>query len=103
LASEGKDQPYFWRCVEDHCYSRNIDGPRLTGRAVTCAHCAAHVEFGEWGDEYVWRCTANARHRQRIARSHLRLPSMRALVPSNLLRKLDHEFGRTERSASVRR
>jgi hypothetical protein len=93
VAREGRDEPYYWRCVEDHCYSRDIDGPRLTGGMVNCANCGAPVEFGQWGDEYKWRCTANARHRQTIARTHLRLPAMRALIPKRTLRQLDRQFG----------
>jgi hypothetical protein len=93
VASEGTDSPYYWRCVEDDCYSRSIDGPRLTHGMVNCANCGAPVEFGEWGEECVWRCTANARHRQRIARTHLRLPAMRRLVPRRDLRMLDRAFG----------
>jgi hypothetical protein len=93
VASEGTDEPYYWRCVEDHCFSRNIDAPRFAGGMVTCSNCAEPVEFGEWGGEYKWRCTSNPRHRQTIARTHLRLPGMRALVPTGTLRQLDRKFG----------
>jgi hypothetical protein len=96
VASEGVDEPFYWRCVEDDCYSRSIDGPRLTGGMVTCSNCAAPVTFGEWGDEYKWRCTANARHRQNIARTHLRLKGMRALIPQRILKELDREYGITD-------
>jgi hypothetical protein len=99
VASEGVEEPFYWRCVEDDCYSRSIDGPRFTGGMVTCSNCAAPVAFGEWGDEYKWRCTANARHRQNIARTHLRLPGMRALVPPRMLRQLDRKFGLLETRA----
>jgi hypothetical protein len=96
IASEGKKDPYFWRCAEESCYSRSNDGPRLVGGKVNCSNCAAPVEFGQWGDEDKWRCTANPRHRQSIARTHLRLPAMRALVPKKALRRLDQEFGITK-------
>jgi hypothetical protein len=55
--------------------------------------CGAAVEFGQWGDDPVWRCTVNVRHRTRIGRSHLRLPKMRALIPKRELAKLDKTFG----------
>jgi hypothetical protein len=103
VASEGRDDPYFWRCIEEHCYSRNIDGPRLMNGMVNCANCGAPVEFGEWGNEYKWRCTANARHRQNIARTHLRLPAMRRLVPKRALRQLDREFGTTGTTTATER
>ena len=63
---------------------------------VNCTNCGAPVEFGEWGDEYKWRCTENARHRQSVARTHLRLPAMRALVPKRTLRQLDRRLGITD-------
>lgn len=96
VASEGADEPYYWRCVEDDCYSRSIDGSRFTGGMVTCSNCAAPVAFGAWGEDYMWRCTANARHRQNIARTHLRLPGMRALIPPRILRELDRQNGLLE-------
>lgn len=97
VASEGgTNEPFYWRCVEDDCYSRSIDGPRLAGGMVTCSNCAAPVTFGEWGDEYKWRCTANARHRQNIAKTHLRLKGMRALIPQRILQELDREYGITD-------
>jgi len=99
VASEGANEPFYWRCVEDDCYSRSIDGPRFTGGMVTCSNCAAPVAFGEWGEEYKWRCTDNARHRQNIARTHLRLSGMRALVPPRILRQLDRQFGLLETRA----
>ena len=102
IASEGADDPFYWRCVEDDCYHRSIDGPRLSGGMVTCSNCAASVAFGEWGAEYASRCTANARHHQKIARIHLRLPGMRAMVPPPVLRRLDRQFGLVESGTSTK-
>ena len=95
VAAEGKEDPYFWKCIEDHCFSRSIDAPRLSGGMVTCSNCGGPVEFGTWGDEYNWRCTENRHHHQKIARTHLRLPGMRALVPKATLAKLDRDYGIT--------
>ena len=92
VASEGRDEPYYWRCVHDHCYSRGIDQvPPQDGRLM-CSNCGRPVEFGFWGKEAVWRCTGNKRHRQRVVRTHLRLPKMRALIPRRSLMKLDRQF-----------
>lgn len=93
VASEGSRDPWFWRCAEEGCYSRNIDAPPLTDGRLLCSSCSGPVEWGEWGDEWAWRCTANRRHRQPVARTHLRLPAMRALVPKATLRKLDRQWG----------
>jgi len=93
VAREGRDDPYFWRCVKKDCYSRSIDQPPLKGGIITCANCGGEVEYGEWGDKPSWRCIENRRHHQPIARSHLRLPKMRVIVPKRTLRDLDKRFG----------
>jgi hypothetical protein len=46
------------------------------------------VEFGFWGDEPHWRCIANKQHRQKIFKSHLRLPKMAALIPKKEHKKV---------------
>jgi superfamily I DNA and/or RNA helicase len=92
VASEGRDEPFYWTCVEKGCYSRGIDQPPLTNGAITCANCGGRVEFGEWGDEPAWRCTLNKKHHQGIAGTHLRLPKMRAIIPSRELKKLERRF-----------
>lgn len=93
VATEGDDEPYYWRCVEEDCYSRSIDQPKLEGGLITCANCGGAVEYGEWGGEPHWRCVVNRQHRQRVARTHLRLPKMRSLVPNPELRRLDKLYG----------
>lgn len=92
IASEGNEEPYYWKCVERDCYRRGIAEPPMMDGMVVCGNCGKPVEFGRWGNEGVWRCTANPRHRQRIARTHLRLPKMRALVPKRDLAQLDRLF-----------
>jgi hypothetical protein len=92
IASEGTDDPFYWTCIEDDCYSRSVDQPPLTEGIIRCANCGGMVEYGEWGSEPVWRCVDNTRHRQRIARIHLRLPKLRALIPKRELLKLDKLF-----------
>ena len=32
VASEGRDEPFYWRCVKKGCYSRNMDEEPLVGR-----------------------------------------------------------------------
>ena len=93
--AEGPAEPY-WRCPSNDCdYTRNIGQPAPRDGLVVCSSpgCGKRVTFGFWGDEARWRCAVNPRHRQRIAKSHLKLPKMRALVPSPELRKLDKRFG----------
>ncbi len=93
FACEGRDDPYFWRCVCKDCYSRAIDQPGLQNGMITCARCGHPVEYGEWGGKPAWRCTKNRHHHQRFAKTHLRLPRMRAIIPIDELRKLQKYFG----------
>ena len=93
VASEGADDPFYWRCVEEDCYSRSIDQPPLEGGIITCPNCGSKVEYGEWGGKPHWRCLENRQHRQKIARTHVLLPKMRAIIPKRELRKLDKHFG----------
>ena len=95
IAAEGRDDPFYWRCVEASCFSRSIGGPMPKDGMVVCTSggCGESVHFGHWGGVPHWRCDANPRHRSRIGRSHLRLPKMRVLVPARELKKLDRQFG----------
>lgn len=100
VACEGRDEPFYWRCVVDHCYSRSIDQPPLQDGVIKCNNCNAPVEFGKWGDKPSWRCTKNKRHHQRIARTHLKLPKMRAIVPKRQLVTLDRRFSSSKNNGS---
>jgi hypothetical protein len=93
MPAEGADDPFYWRCVEEGCYSRSVDDPPLHGGMLTCHNCGGTIEFGEWSDKPAWRCVKNRHHHQRVHRNHLRLPRMRALVPKRALHKLDKQFG----------
>lgn len=95
IAAEGADQPYYWRCVNDDCYSRSIDQPYPFDGVLSCGAvgCKAPVEFGYWGDYPHWRCTVNSRHRQKVFKSHLRLPKMAVLIPERERRKVCKMFG----------
>jgi superfamily I DNA and/or RNA helicase len=88
VAAEGADQPYYWRCIHNGCYTRGIDQLYPFDGVLKCGTCNSPVEFGYWGNYPHWRCTANNRHRQKIFKSHLRLPKMAALVPKKELRRL---------------
>ena len=88
IAAEGADQPYYWRCVNDGCFTRGVDQPYPFDGVLTCGNCNSAVQYGYWGDYPHWRCKANNRHRQKIFKSHLRLPKMAALVPSGERRKI---------------
>ncbi|PYJ92449.1 MAG: hypothetical protein DME62_12730 [Verrucomicrobia bacterium] len=93
MPAEGADDPFYWRCVEEGCYTRSIDDPPLRDGILNCRNCGGPVEFGEWGDQPAWRCVQNRHHHQRIHRNHLRLPRMRKLVPKRALQQLDRQFG----------
>ena len=50
VASDGRSDPFYWRCIEKDCYTRGIDEPALIGGKITCRNCGSDVEFGHWGD-----------------------------------------------------
>ena len=95
LAAEGDKDPYFWRCVKDKCFTRSIDQPYPFDGVLTCGTgtCGAPVEFGYWGDYPHWRCSENKRHRQKLFKSHLKLPKMAALIPKRERKKLCELLG----------
>ena len=95
MAREGPDDPFFWRCVQKDCYTRSIDQAPLKDGIITCSKCGGTVECGEWGGKPAWRCIDNRHHHQKVVRTHLRLPKMRAIVPKSKLRELDKQFGLT--------
>lgn len=92
VAAEGRDDPYYWRCVTDHCFSRSIGDAMPVDGQVVCRRCQGELEFRWPSEEPFWRCTRNHHHRQPLARSHLRLPKMRELIPAGELRTLDSSF-----------
>ena len=93
VASEGRDEPYFWRCVVDDCYSRSIDQPPIRSGIITCSNCGGKVEYGDWGGKPHWRCLENRMHRQKVAKTHLMLPEMRKRIPKRELNRLLKLFG----------
>jgi len=97
VASEGRDEPYFWRCVIDGCYSRSIDQPAITSGVITCSNCGGRVRYGDWGGKPHWRCLENRMHRQKIAKTHLMLPEMKKRIPKKELNKLLKLFGLKEK------
>jgi hypothetical protein len=101
VAAEGADQPYYWRCVRNDCYTRGIDQPYPFDGVLKCAACNSRVEFGYWGGYPHWRCTGNSRHRQKVFRSHLRLPKMVALIPGHEIGKVCKVFGIDDLAAHV--
>lgn len=104
IAAEGKDDPYYWRCVNENCFTRSIDQKYPINGELTCANCGGAVEFGYWGEEPSWRCAINKRHHQKLFRSHLRLPKMERKIPkqekNNVRKYLDKEY--PEKSPSAR-
>ena len=89
VACEGRDEPFYWKCVNDGCYTRSIEQPPITDGIIRCFNCGEAVEYGSWGGRPAWRCVANKRHRQLLIRSHLKLPKMRAMISKKELAKLE--------------
>ncbi|MCD4669382.1 MAG: hypothetical protein K8S14_02930, partial [Actinomycetia bacterium] len=100
VASEGRDAPYYWRCVVDDCYSRSIDQPPIKSGIITCSNCGGKVKYGDWGGKPHWRCIENRMHRQKVARTHVMLPEMRKIIPKRELKKLEKIFGVKNKPAS---
>ena len=93
VAAEGLNDVYYWRCVIDGCFARSIGDPMPVDGKVVCRNCRGALEYRRPKENPFWRCTVNHRHRQPLARSHLRLPAMRELIPKRELHKLDERFG----------
>lgn len=102
VASEGRNDPYYWRCVVDACYSRSIDQPPITSGIITCSNCSGKVEYGDWGGKPHWRCIENRMHRQKVAKTHLMLPEMRKIIPKRELKKLEKIFAIKKNSKSTK-
>ena len=92
VAAEGRDEPFYWRCVVDGCFSRSIGDVMPVDGRVICKSCGAALEFRWPNAKPFWRCAKNHLHRQPVVRSHLRLPKMRDLVPKAELRNLERMF-----------
>lgn len=88
IAAEGKDAPYYWRCVTDNCFTRGIDQKYPMNGELTCRTCGGLVEFGYWGEEPSWRCLENKRHHMGLYRSHLKLPKMEKKISKRDLKKV---------------
>ena len=83
VAAVGRHLPFYWRCIENRCYSRAIDQPAPAEKeAIRCARCNGEVEFGRWGKKPYWRCLSNRRHRQPITRTHLTTPETVRRIPA---------------------
>ena len=98
VAAEGGHDLFYWRCVQEDCFTRSVGDPMPKDGLVVCRSggCGASVHFGHWGERPAWRCGVSHLHRTPITRSHSRLPKMRALIPAPELRKLEREWGVTD-------
>lgn len=93
VAAVGMHRPFYWRCIQKRCYVRPIDHtPRPSQDALRCTRCNGAVEFGTWGGKPCWRCTANRRHRQAIAPTHLTTSETAAKIPARMLARLKKDF-----------
>jgi hypothetical protein len=92
VAAEGPNEPFYWRCVEDGCFTRSIGDPMPVDGRVICRTCGGALEFRWPNAQPFWRCTQNHRHRQPLAWTHLRLPRMSEIVPERELKRLTQYF-----------
>jgi hypothetical protein len=92
VAAEGRNDPFYWRCATTDCYTRSIDQPAPQDGLLPCGACGGTLEFRQMPSGPHWRCTVNNRHRQRVIRSHLRLPRMRELIPSRELAQVERDL-----------
>lgn len=95
IAAEGKDAPFYWRCVNDNCFTRGIDQQYPMNGELTCASCGGALNFGYWGEVPSWRCTKNKRHHMTLYRAHLKLPNMVNKVPQRDLKKVSNYLDET--------
>jgi AAA domain/PLD-like domain len=93
VASEGNDEPFFWRCITPDCHSRSIGDRAPKDGRIICRNCGEAVEFMDMPSGPHWRCIENKHHRQRVVKNHLKLPKMREIVARRDLKKLDQRFG----------
>lgn len=93
VPAEGKDDPFYLKCVEPGCHTRSIGDPAPTNGVLPCPSCGGSPYFGSWGDVPHWRCEENPKHRTKVHRNHLKLPKMKALVPKRELRRLEKLYG----------
>lgn len=93
IVREGSNDPFYWSCSQKGCYSRSIGEKPLRNQEIRCNSCGSKVEYGEWGDKPHWRCLSNRKHRQKVARSHIKLPAIRAQIPKREVRKLEKLWG----------
>ncbi|MDY7094553.1 MAG: AAA domain-containing protein [Acidobacteriota bacterium] len=93
IALEGAQDPFYWSCSEPDCYTRSLGEKPLKNQRIRCRNCGARVELGDWGGKPHWRCVENRQHRQRVARSHLRVPAIREQIPKRSLPRLERRLG----------
>jgi hypothetical protein len=93
-AAEGDRGPYL-TCPNAECsYTRNLDAPPPRNGMIVCANCGEDVEYNQTDKRGChWRCTANNRHWQRIAKTHLKLPRMHQLMTRTQLRTVCRQLG----------
>jgi hypothetical protein len=95
LAADSKsEKPFYWRCTDDGCYTRDLDMPQPVDGMLSFK-CGSQPEFGHWGEAAHWLCTCGQKpsHRTKIHRNHLKLPKMRALIPKRSWNKVCRDLG----------
>jgi hypothetical protein len=93
IAVEGDEEPFYWQCV-NKCFTRSVGGDYPLDGILRCPKCNNPYVFNFSDSEPYWVCPVDGRHRrQKLHKSHLRLPKMRALIPASKLKELYTRFG----------
>jgi HKD family nuclease/ssDNA-binding Zn-finger/Zn-ribbon topoisomerase 1 len=81
IASEGNNQPFYWRCINAKCFTRSINQPYPYDGEIRCSKCDGPLMF-VFNKEPRWKCEHNARHQIKIKKSDLKLEKMMHKIPS---------------------
>jgi superfamily I DNA and/or RNA helicase len=88
VAEGSKNEPFYWRCINDNCFTRGINQKYPYNGEMTCGECDGELEFS-FVKEPRWKCKLNGRHYQRLFKSHLKLPKMLSKIPKKEMLKLN--------------
>lgn len=85
ILAEGKGQPFYYRCINDNCFTMSVGQQYPQNGLLTCEKCEGSLSFS-MKNEPRWVCDSNKKHYLKIWESHLKLPKMLEKIP-----KLDRE------------
>ena len=93
-SNKKSDKPFYWRCPDDECYTRDFDTAKPVDGLLSFK-CGSVPEFGYRGDKAHWLCTCGElpAHRIKLQTNHLKLTKMRALIPKRSWNKVCRDLG----------